>query len=107
MYELMARDFPTEEKYGLTAQTRRAAYSIAANIVEGYADRSLRWRLRYLRIAIGSLAEVGYAVHLAHRLNYVKADAYGEIERQIAGVAAPLHGLIASVRAELDNRAEA
>ena len=102
VYKLTQELFPRDEKYGLAAQTRRAAYSIAANIVEGFADRSQKWRLRYLRIALGSLAEVGYALHLAHRLEYLNSKQYAEIETQMARVAAPLHGLITSVRADLE-----
>ena len=56
------RSFPREELYGLTSQTRRAAFSAAANIVEGSAKHGAREYRRFLDIAIGSLAELGYAV---------------------------------------------
>jgi four helix bundle protein len=107
MYDLTKERFPRDEKYALSAQLRRAAYSVAANIAEGYTDRSNKWRLRYLRIAVGSLAEVGYALHLAHRLQYLSASEYAEIEKQVSGAAAPLHGLISTVRSEIaDERDE-
>ena len=102
IYRITQERFPRDEKYGLAAQTRRAGYSVAANIVEGFADKSHKWRLRYLRIAIGSLAEVGYALHLASRLNYLKSEEYAEIETEISKVASPLHGLIASVREAIE-----
>ena len=98
IYALTKRAFAAEERFGLTAQVRRAAYSVPANIAEGFADTSKRWQLRYLRIAVGSLAEVGYALHLAHRLEYLTDDEYGKIEKQVRTVAAPLHGLIRNVR---------
>jgi four helix bundle protein len=101
LYRVTQERFPRDEKYGLAAQVRRAAYSVAANIAEGYADSSNRWRLRYLRISSGSLAEVGYALHLAHRLRYLESDNYAALEKAVSGVAAPLHGLIASVRSEI------
>ena len=101
LYDVTQNRFPRDEKYGLAAQVRRAAYSVAANIVEGYADASKPWRLRYLRISLGSLAEVGYALHLAHRLHYLAPDDYAALEREVAAVAAPLHGLAASVRSEI------
>jgi four helix bundle protein len=101
LYRVTQERFPRDEKYGLAAQVRRAAYSVAANIAEGYADPSNRWRMRYLRISLGSLAEVGYALHLAHRLQYVESEHYAALEKEVAAVAAPLHGLIANVRAEI------
>jgi four helix bundle protein len=102
LYRITRDRFPREEKYGLAAQVRRAGYSVPANIVEGYADRSNKWRLRYLRIAVGSIAKVGYALHLAHRLGYLSDDEYANVQKDVSGVAAPLHGLVASVRAELE-----
>lgn len=95
----LTRDhFPRDERFGLTAQLRRAANSVPANIVEGYADSSPRWRVRYLRIAAGSLAEVGYAIHLAKRLRYVDAETFAVFDDRVRMVAAPLHGLIAHER---------
>ena len=101
LYRVTQERFPRDEKYGLASQVRRAAYSVAANIVEGYADPSKRWRLRYLRISLGSLAEVGYALHLAHRLQYLESDHYRALDNEVRAVAAPLHGLTASVRSEI------
>lgn len=51
---------PREERYGITAQARRAAFSAAANIVEGAAKRGSGELRRYLDIAVGSLAELEY-----------------------------------------------
>ena len=98
IYALTKRAFPAEERFGLIAQVRRAAYSVPANIAEGFADTSKKWQLRYLRIAVGSLAEVGYALHLARRLEYLTDDDYAQIEKQVRTVAAPLHGLMRNVR---------
>jgi hypothetical protein len=48
-----------------------------------------------LRIAVSSLAEVGYELHLAHRLEYLRDSEYALIRDTLSAVAAPLHGLIA------------
>lgn len=50
--------FPREELYGITSQLRRAALSVPTNIVEGYSRRGDRELVRFLDIALGSLAEV-------------------------------------------------
>jgi len=59
--------FPSDERYGLTSQTRRAAFSAAVNIVEDSARRSRREFRRFLDIALSSLTEVGYALHFARK----------------------------------------
>lgn len=58
----VTRAWPTAERYGLTAQVRRAAFSIPANIVEGSRRRGPREFRHFLDIAIGSLGEVEYAL---------------------------------------------
>src|SRR5438876_12023386 len=62
------RSFPRGELYGLTSQTRRAAFSAAANIVEGSAKHGAREYRRFLDITIGSLSELGHAVRVAGEL---------------------------------------
>ncbi|MBA3258908.1 MAG: four helix bundle protein, partial [Gemmatimonadales bacterium] len=48
-----SRDWPSTERYALTSQARRAAYSAAANIAEGAAKHGARTFRRYLDIALG------------------------------------------------------
>ena len=59
------KQFPAEERYGLTSQTRRAAFSAAVNIVEGCARHSTKEFRRFLDISLSSLSEVGYALRFA------------------------------------------
>jgi four helix bundle protein len=74
---------------------------VPANIVEGFASRYRRARLHFLNISEGSLAEVGYCLHVAHRLGYVGDDQLAELERDLNGVGAPLAGLVRSTKADL------
>ena len=82
----------------MRAQLRRAAYSVPANIVEGFARRHRRERLHFLNIAESSLAEVGYCLHVAMRLGYITSEALASLEAELNGVGAPLMGLIRVTR---------
>ncbi|GEM_PF-138033 len=57
VYKLTAR-FPPQERFGLTAQLRRAAVSVPSNIAEGQARQGTKEFLQFLSHAVGSLAEV-------------------------------------------------
>ena len=98
IHRLAATRLPSSERYELASQLRRAAYSVPANIVEGFARRSLKERAHFLNIAEASLAEVGYCLHVARRLGYLGESDYGELVRQVNGTAAPLVGLLRAVR---------
>ena len=65
------KNFPLDERFGLVAQARRAAFSAAANIAEGSAKRGSREFRRYLDISLESLSELGYIIRLSFDLQYV------------------------------------
>ncbi len=98
LHQLTLKSFPAFEKFELGAQLRKAAYSVAANIAEGYARRSPRDRRHFLNISEGSLAEVSYCIHVANRLGYISDAVRAELETDANGVGAPLVGLIRSIQ---------
>ena len=64
----LSRSWPKEEVYGLSAQVRRAAVSVCANIAEGYGRENRGSYLQFLRIAQGSLKEVETHLEIARRI---------------------------------------
>ena len=95
---LLTRSFPAQERFELGSQLRRSAFSVAANIVEGFGRTPGRERAHFLQIAAASLCEVGYCVHAAHRLGYLSDAILKELESDVRQVAAPLKGLIDKLR---------
>jgi len=72
----MTECFPKSELFGLTAQMRRAAISVPANIAEGFKKRTPREKNRILNIAQGSLEESQYYLILANDLRYSDTGGY-------------------------------
>ncbi len=90
--------FPKSELYGLSAQIRRAAVSVAANIAEGFKRRNRPEKIRFLNIAQGSLEEVRYFLILAPDLGYGACD---DLKRQLVEVARLLEALAKSIEAAM------
>ena len=98
LHVLTIKQFPAFERFELGSQMRKAAYSVPANIVEGFARLHRRERLHFLNIAGASLAEVGDCVHAARRLGYLSEQTFNDLEADLNRVGAPLAGLIRSMR---------
>ena len=98
VYGLTAR-FPTDERFGLVSQMRRAAVSVPSNIAEGQARHSTREFPQFLSHASGSLAELETQLLLSMELEYcAKNDVEG-----IAGLISELQKMIAALRRTLEN----
>ncbi|MBL8059747.1 MAG: four helix bundle protein [Chthonomonas sp.] len=67
---------PSSEKYGLISQARRAAVSIPQNIAEGSARGTDSDFARFLRIALGSAAELETLLEITPRLYEVDQSEY-------------------------------
>ena len=68
----LTNNFPSEEKFGLTSQLRRASVSVPSNIAEGYCRQGQREKAHFISIAIGSLAEVETQIFIANRLGFLE-----------------------------------
>lgn len=76
IYEI-TNGFPSEERYGLTSQLRRAAVSVPSNLAEGHTREGTREYLYFISVAQASLAEVVTQLDLAARLGYLTPNVVG------------------------------
>jgi four helix bundle protein len=90
--------FPTEEKYGLTSQIRRACVSIAANIAEGVGRDSDGELGRFLHISMGSATELEYELFLAHDLGFLKTADYRPLDSNLIEVKRMLNAFIQKLK---------
>ena len=75
--------FPDEEKYGLSAQMRRAAVSIPSNIAEGHLRKTAKDFKQFLSIARGSCAELETQIIIAHELDFIHGDNFENLSSKI------------------------
>ena len=99
LYEATA-SFPREEAYGLTAQIRRAASSVPANIAEGCGADGDGELARYCRIARASSSELEYHILLARDLKLISADVYEQLTERVIEIKRMLTGLIQKLNAD-------
>lgn len=89
--------WPKDERYGLTSQIRRSAFSVPCNLVEGQARKGPKEFRRFLDIAWGSLAEVGYTLRYARDLGYLTEENYLKLQTLRGAAGPPLFGLLRSM----------
>ena len=92
IYEV-TKTFPREERYGLTSQLRRSAYSIPMNLIEGGAKNSEGEFRRFVDIAIGSCAEVEYQIELCFDLKYLNETEFNELRDNYTSIGKMLNRL--------------
>ena len=96
--------FPVSERYGLTAQMRRAAVSIGSNITEGCGRSSERQFLSFLQIAMGSACELEFQCRLAQALELAASNDLAELLRAIQQCKRMLAKLSVNIRERAEAR---
>jgi four helix bundle protein len=66
----LTRSFPSEEKFGIVAQMRRAAVSVPSNVAEGQARRTTGELIQFISHAEGSIAELDAQLILSIELKF-------------------------------------
>ncbi len=86
--------FPSQERYSLTDQIRRATISIPSNIAEGAARQTKKEFTNYLHMAQGSLSELDTQLELAKRLGYLDEKTWKILDQRMERIDKMISGLI-------------
>jgi four helix bundle protein len=89
----LTRDFPDDERFGLTNQMRRAAVSISSNIAEGSSRASRTEFARFVEIATGSLFEVVSQAEIGVRQGFLAKEKHAPLYRAAEKQGKMLSGL--------------
>ena len=89
----VSRGFPDAERFGLTAQLRRAAVSVPSNIAEGQGRRRPGEFQHFLHIALGSLAEVDTQLEIAFSREFASAGAVRTLQARVVEIREMISGL--------------
>jgi four helix bundle protein len=92
--------FPKEEQYGIVAQMRRSAVSIASNIAEGAARQGSKEFLQFIHIALGSVSELDTQLEIAMRVNLTGMESLQTLQATAIRINQMLRGLARSVRGD-------
>ena len=101
---LLTKSFPSDEKFGLISQMKRAVTSIPLNISEGAARQYNKEYIQFLYIALESLSEVDTLLELAFNLDYIKIAQYEQGEQKVTEIRNKLLNLIKYLKSKLNNK---
>lgn len=94
----LTQGFPSDERFGLVTQLRRASVSIPSNLAEGHGRGSRKELARYAAIAKGSLCEVETQLLLCAELGFADHDSVEGLLKRSDEIGRMLAGLIRSSR---------
>ncbi len=90
----VTKDFPTDERFAMVQQVRRAALSVHLNIAEGCSRKSANERKRFFEVSRGSVIEVDAAIDIAYNLDYKTEEELKQLGDYLVNTFKQLTGLI-------------
>ena len=93
--------YPSEEKFGLISQIKRASTSISVNIAEGAARSSKKEFIRFLYYSNGSISELDTLFEISLNLNYLSTENHKQLIEKLNKLSAMTNGLIKSLKKDI------
>lgn len=91
---LLSKQFPKEELYALTSQTKKAAVSIPSNIAEGCGRNYKKDTIQFLHISRGSIYELETLLNIAVMVEIISENDFAPLANKIDECIKILNGLI-------------
>lgn len=95
---------PSDEKFNISSQLKRAVISVPLNIAEGAARQSDKEFRQFLHVALGSLSEVNTLLELCVMLQFCESTTVSDINEREQKCAALINGLIKSLNRKITER---
>ncbi|MEK9200499.1 MAG: four helix bundle protein [Patescibacteria group bacterium] len=99
----VTKTFPTDERFGLIDQLRRAAISVTSGIAEGFSRNTARDKGQFFYIALGSLTEIQNQLLAARDLGYIDTLKFREVADLTVTVHKLINGLQKSAMTKIHN----
>lgn len=98
---LVTSRFPSDEKFGIISQIRRAAISVPANISEGAARKGIKEFIHFLHISLGSLSELDTLILLSKELDFIDENESKQLVEKLDIIGKLIYGLIKNLESRL------
>ncbi len=93
------QSFPADEKFGLCSQIKRAVISIPSNIAEGRQRSTRKDFCQFLRVAVGSCAELETQLLISYKLGFLKRGDFESLEASCVEISRMINGMIRKLTA--------
>lgn len=94
----LTEKYPTDERYRMVDQIRRASNAITSNIAESYGRFSYKEKVRYMHIARGEAYELKQLMVRSCKKDYIKKESGEFIENKIVEIIKGINGYIKFLR---------
>ena len=94
---IITKSFPSDEKFGIVNQMRRAAISISSNLADGSSRNTPKDQAYFYNMSYSSLMELLNQLLIAHDLNWLTQEEMTTIRADIEIISMKINSLRKSI----------